>query len=233
MTMHDDIVQESVSESKNHGLRRLLLGLVILASMLMLAVGVSTWFVYQDYHSAAQRGTNLAAQVKTACAEGSISQADAKILCEKADRVVEQAPVEPTQTTLKGDPGDNGKDAPPPTSAQVLDAVRVFCATGACRGVVTEQQVRQAVRTYCAINSRCKGPAGINGTDGKTGATGATGASGTDGKDGTNGADGKDAFPFTFSFTVNTLGSGETTYTCIVADPASPATCTPQSSPTP
>jgi hypothetical protein len=135
--------------------------------------------------------------------------------------VVEEAPVAPT---VKGDTGDTGPEGPPPSPSQVLEAVRIYCATGVCRGSVTPTQVQQAVRQYCANHSRCKGPTGATGETGATGSTGDTGPAGQDGKDGTDGTDG---IPFSFSFVIDSgIPGQETTYNCVVTDNSTPATCT-------
>jgi type II secretory pathway pseudopilin PulG len=119
---------------------------------------------------------------------------------------------------VKGPQGLPGATGPGPTSAQVNDAVALYCAsTGVCSP--SEADVALAVSRYCNNRGECKGPEGTagtdgtNGTDGLPGETGATGPPPTDaqildavttycsihagcqgpaGQDGTNGTDGKD-----------------------------------------
>lgn len=69
------------------------------------------------------------------------------------------------------------------------------------------------------------GPAGADGATGPQGPPGPAGPAGADGQNGTNGTDGKDAFPFTFTFTVQTNPVHSQTYTCTITDPAQPVTC--------
>lgn len=74
------------------------------------------------------------------------------------------------------------------------------------------------------------GPAGQSGAEGAKGDTGpagppgAQGPQGPAGRDGAPGAAGKDAFPFTFTFTISGP-FGDRTYTCTIADPQQTATC--------
>jgi hypothetical protein len=76
------------------------------------------------------------------------------------------------------------------------------------------------------------GEAGSTGADGPAGPEGPPGANGADGAPGAPGVDGKDgasAFPFTFTVTIPTDergNRGEITYTCTVAAPDTPGTCT-------
>lgn len=227
MATRDQIVGESVQQAKDRRGRLTLVLLSILLLMMATLTAISGYYVYDTYHSAAQRGTNLAAQVRTACADGSIDPADAKVLCDRADKVVEEAPTAPTVKGDKGDTGDVGPSGPPPTPAQVAAAVQEYCASGACRGVVTPAQVQAAVRVYCGNHRLCKGPTGATGSTGQTGQQGPTGPTGPAGQDGKDGTNGTDAVPFTFTFVVNSgIPGQETTYNCTVSDPSTPATCT-------
>lgn len=235
MVTREGLIQESVRESKDKKGRAVLAVITALMALLFLTVAVLAYFVYSDYHQAAQRGTNLAQQVKNACADPRVDTADLGSLCEKADKVVEEAPVQPTIKGEKGDegsPGDTGPSGPPPSAEQVAQAVKEYCATGACQGAVTSQQVSAAVLQYCSNHNACKGDSGSVGevgARGEKGDTGATGQAGQDGKDGTDGKNGANAYPFTFTFTIHDdLGASETTYLCTVADTSTTTTCVEQ-----
>lgn len=225
MTTHDEIVDESVHEATDSRKRWWIIGLMGAMILLACLTIASAWIVYDTYHSAAQRGTNLAAQVRAACADPKVDTAELGSLCDRADKVVEQAPTPPT---VKGATGDTGPAGPPPTSAQVAAAIRAYCSTGLCRGrTITSAQVRQAVHAYCAERNRCKGPAGVKGVTGATGPTGATGDRGPAGQDGKDGANGTDAIPFSFTFVIDSgIPGQETTYNCVITDNSTPATCT-------
>lgn len=228
MTMRDEIVDESVHSSKNRRGRIVLGGILVVMALLFAATGAAAWITYDTYHTAAQKGMNLAAQVRAACVDPKVDTTELGDLCERASKVVQEAPVAPT---VKGDTGDTGPAGPPPTPAQVAAAVRDYCATGLCRGAVTTTQIQQAVRQYCLQHNRCKGPTGVTGA---TGQTGATGPSGTDGKDGKDGIDGQDAVPFSFTFVINSgIPGQEETYDCVVTDNSTPAICTKRESETP
>ena len=109
----------------------------------------------------------------------------------------------------------------------------------------TDAQILAQTRTFCASHGDCRGRAGTDGQDGANGTDGVDGKDGRGitatqindqghliisysdgtsvdlgrvvGLDGKDGVDGKDAFPFTFSFTVETNPSQSTTYTVTCA----------------
>lgn len=72
----------------------------------------------------------------------------------------------------QGPPGPMGLTGPPPSNAQVAEAVTLYCITHRCAGK--------------------DGRNGNDGTDGAPGPTGPPGKDGRDGKDGNNGVNGKD-----------------------------------------
>jgi len=81
---------------------------------------------------------------------------------------------------VKGPQGLPGATGPGPTSAQVNDAVALYCATtGVCSP--SEADVALAVSRYCNSRGECQGPkgpegpAGIDGTDGLNGTDGLPG----------------------------------------------------------
>jgi len=148
------------------------------------------------------------------------------------------------------------KDGKTPTKAELQPlasaAVATFCANGACRGKdgadappVTEQQLAATLAAYCEERNGCIGQRGETGASGNDGrgitsvtrneTTGVVTVNYTSGdpdtfivKDGTPGVDGKDAFPFTFSFTIPANPPVEPearTYTCTVHTPTEPVSC--------
>jgi hypothetical protein len=134
--------------------------------------------------------------------------------------VAEPSPVPtpvPNAAPLKGDKGDDGRDA-------------------------TDQQVFSAVTQYCAVVAFCVGPkgdpgapgkdgaAGTNGVDGSNGTSGADGAAGPPGADGPPGATGADGQPpLSWTYT-DALGISNTCNRTDPFDASAPTyTCAPTS----
>ena len=150
---------------------------------------------------------DLAAEVKAACDAGGTTGKNLRQrgLCGKVTEIVKQ-PIE----------GRVGKTGPPPSDAQVQQAVNSYCASGRCDAKSpTMQQVASAVAAYCNARGQCTPPKPADGKDGEN-ATAAQIASavasfcaddacdGDDGKDGENGRNGRDV-----SISVTDLPNGK------------------------
>ena len=169
MATKDEILQEGQAVKSKHDRRLLYLILAIMCMCMFLMVFASLK-VYSAVKDTADAGADLAAQVRSACADPSID-VPPEIDCNKADKVIEEAP-----TSVKGDKGDQGEPGPPPSDAQVALAVASYCAGGACDGEnATQAQVSAAVAQYCNNRGQCRGPIGTKGDTGDTGATGEQG----------------------------------------------------------
>lgn len=190
------IVHESVASSKDRR-GRLLISLAVAAMLIFTGVSaIAGYIAYTTVQDAAQRGTTLAQQVQEACADPTVDEAELGTLCSNADDVVDDAPEaakgpkgDTGETGATGDQGLPGEAGPPPSAAQVANAVASYCANGRCDGEdgtdgrdgrnVTASQVASAVALYCNDRGQCRGPEGPSGSAGQ------------DGTDGTDGADGK------------------------------------------
>lgn len=201
------------------------------AFVVLLAVLLAMWLVV----TVVRQSDRLDAQQST-------NQAQDAALAEANRRLTEagQQPVPTPEPGPAGQPGPGPTDAQvaaavaaychttgvcdgrAPTAQQVSSAVSSYCAGGRCVGRPgvsgqpgeeggtgaagatgpgpTSDQIAEAVATYCA-DGRCTGPAGADGVNG------------TNGQNGANGQDGQSAFPFTFTFTVQTNPAQSTTYT--------------------
>lgn len=153
--------------------------------IMVLLMGIGGWLIYDAVKGQAERGTNLAQQVKDACSDPTIDTHDLGALCRTADDVVEQTPtiIEGTKGD-KGDQGNPGKPGPPPSNLAVAGAVARFCSGGACDGKdgknATAAQVAQAVARFCTSRGDCVGPPGADGADGTNGTNGSDGPPPTD-----------------------------------------------------
>jgi hypothetical protein len=158
-----------------------------------------------------------------------------------------QPVVKPGQ--VPGPTGATGPQGPGPSREQVLAAVETYCAGGACVGRgPSPAQVETAVAHYCS-GGVCRGERGGVGPMGAPGVQGPQGMDGQNATDaqvmaavdaycaahgncqgskGETGAPGKDAYPFTFTFTVPAWNpvTPDRTYTCTISDPSQVATCT-------
>lgn len=202
---HDDerIIREASSIKNTKGRNRLkLIGLLVLVCLLAVVAGsASTYFSLKN---AAEDGTELAQQVQAACDLPGDKDPQLAQFCPKADQVVNDAPDTVKADPVPGPPGDpgptgatgatgaSGQDAPPLTEDQILDALRLFCAnTGKCRGAdgadATATQVAIAVSSYCNRRGECRGPAGVAGQNGTNGTNGTDGQDGVDGQPATQG----------------------------------------------
>lgn len=170
----EQIIYDSVEESKDYRRRWLLVGIVTIAVLSLLVSGIAAYYAYGSVKDQAAAGTTLAQQVKDACEDPTKRTADIQYLCDNAEKVVEEAP-----EAIKGDTGpqgEQGEPGPPPSAAQVAKAVASFCAGQRCRGTdgknATQSQVAQAVQTYCNARGECEGPQGDTGNVGDTGPIG-------------------------------------------------------------
>lgn len=84
----------------------------------------------------------------------------------------------------QGEQGEQGETGPPPSDAQVAEAVDRFCATNGCTGPEgpspSPLEVAQAVATYCDARGECQGRVGSTGATGATGDTGPVGPAPSD-----------------------------------------------------
>lgn len=181
-TTKDDIVRESASGAVDRRKRWLLLLLTGIFTLLLVVTAIAAAIAIRDYKSSAQDGTDLAREVQIACADPE-QAAELGPVCKSADNVVADAPA-----SVKGDKGDpgaqgeQGAQGPPPSSAQVAQAVALYCANGACDGKdganATQAQVAQAVALFCNARGDCRGPEGVAGQEGQDGTQGPQGDTG-------------------------------------------------------
>ncbi|CAB4896402.1 unannotated protein [freshwater metagenome] len=116
-----------------------------------------------------------------------------------------------------GDAGNEGRVGPAPSRADIAAAVTAYCETFACRGPAgpagaegplgppgpfgpaglpaTDQQVAQAIASYCALRDQCRGGQGPKGDTGEKGDAGEKGDTGDTGPAGPPGADGAPGSP--------------------------------------
>lgn len=239
MTRQEDIVREAVAEAHDstRGGRLLVLVLGVIAIVLLLVAGTVGWLVYDQTREQAQSGTNLAIAVKDACEDPNQRPMLPPELCPSADQVIEEG--KDVGIPVPGPQGEQGDPGPPPSQADVLGAVALYCNQGLCDGAdgsdATPQQVAQAVAAYCNDRGECRGRPGTSGSDGDDGeqgpppspeqiatavanycgesnCDGPAGPEGPAGPAGTDGTDGTDAVPFTFMFTVPGDNPAEPSY---------------------
>lgn len=118
----------------------LLTALFVMALLVSVAVNVGVWYQAQNRASnAEQTAVSFAQQVQDACADGGLP-VDGRDLCPRADEIVEDPAAPPVP-----EDGQDGKDAPPPTDAQVRGAVEALCARTTCAVPPTMAQVARAV----------------------------------------------------------------------------------------
>lgn len=187
MTRQDDLVNEAVHEGRNTKARWTIVGLGVIAALLAVVAAVAFWYAYSNTRDQAEAGTSLAQQVRDACSNPEKASKDLSPLCDNADSVVKSGETVGIKGD-KGDPGDPGlpgEQGPPPSDAQVSQAVALYCAGGRCDGSdgrnATTDQVAEAVALYCNSQGECRGPEGRAGPEGQDGATGNPGATGPQG----------------------------------------------------
>jgi hypothetical protein len=167
------------------------------------------------------------------------------VYCRQASSVAAQPAPKPTAI-----PG------PPPSPAEVVQAVTTYCTLHVCGTPPSAGVVAQAISTYCQANGGCRGSTGVgapgspgqsvtadqvaagvasyctahNQCQGPAGASGAAGQNGTDGAAGAPGAAGTDghdgAPPVAWTYT-DPIGMQ---HTCTRTDPFDPAAPTYQCS---
>lgn len=222
---------------------------VLLVLATLLAVAIVAWLFYLvlslsaqskdtevELHQSALDRDQLRAQ--NARQDAALAEANKQLA--EAGKPQVPVPAEPTAVVgPRGPAGANGANA---SDAQVVAAVNAFCSVrNDCTGPMgprgatgpagpkgdTGAQGEQGERGLTGA----PGPAGPTGAKGPKGDTGPAGADSTvpgpAGPAGPTGPAGKDAYPFTFTFTVQDNPVQSTTYTCTVTDPNTPATCTP------
>lgn len=186
MNKKDEIVRDAVEESKDHRGRALLVILGVVALALLVLAGAMFYYAYTNTRDQAAAGTDLAQRVEEACGDPSRVTDDLEKLCARAGEVASSGESigigPPGPKGDRGDPGAPGEAGPPPSDAQVANAVALYCAGGRCRGSdgenATPAQVADAVSSYCNDRGQCRGPRGSEGEDGQDGATGPTGPQG-------------------------------------------------------
>lgn len=183
------IVESSVRESKDPFRRKVLVILAVALAACIVIAAAASLYIYDALNQQAEDGLSLAEEVQTACADPDVDTAELGGLCNSADDVVESKPefVEGPQGPEgpAGKQGQQGIQGPPPSAAQVANAVSLYCSSGRCDGDnATESQVRTAVASYCNDRGECRGPAGADGRAGSDGGPGQPGADGADGEPG-------------------------------------------------
>lgn len=178
---------------------------IVWAIVALIAAAIFVWVVVSllqlddDYDALEQRSDASAADQADLRADLeaqalALEEANRRLVDAGERPVPEPAPGAPGQQGLqglKGDPGEDGTDGVDGKPGR--------------RGVAGKPGVDGA-----------DGRDGVDGVDGKDGAPGADGSPGRDGRDGADGLPGqpgRDAFPFTFRFTVQENPAQSTTYT--------------------
>lgn len=159
--IREEIAENAVRHSKDHGLRRLTVGLAIVCALLVAMAAAAFFVALNEREQAVQQGEAFAKQVEALCKDGLIPE-EQLYLCKNADRVIEGA------QGIQGVPGPQG--------AQGIEGPTG--ATGA-QGPTGEQGEKGADGE--------KGEAGADGAAGATGAQGEPGPAGPQGEKGEKG----------------------------------------------
>lgn len=191
---------------------------------------------------ASEEKYTLAQQVAAACAVKD-SANDLGGLCTKADQIIKDGPSGPTGPIgppgpagpegplgPKGSTGDVGPAGPAgptgntgPTGARGLQGTAGVAGKDGAAGADGQPgavgDAGPAGSTGPAGDTGAQGPSGPAGPQGEPGATGPQGPAGEAGPAGTS------AYPFTFQFTIDQGPLQNTTYTCTLVEPGTPATC--------
>lgn len=174
-TYEEEIVKKSSRTKDEH--RRFILKIIGIAFVVsLLGGGAAALASYLTLRSAAEDGTQLAAQIQQACESPGVVDPDLAQFCPRAEEVVDSAPTE--VRAVAGEDGEDGVDGqdgvdgapgPGPTAEQTLLAVTRYCNnTNNCDGEnPTASQVASAVAIYCNSRGNCQGPVGRAGVDGQ------------------------------------------------------------------
>jgi hypothetical protein len=176
---------------------------IALVAMIALGIAVAMWLVWTllslGHQVQEQRDENATQSAALLSLRDTNASQDAAL--EEANRRLVAAGKNPI-TIPPGSPGNTGprgpRGYPGPTGPKGRRGETIVGPTGA-RGVAGPAGARGNT-----------GPAGATGTQGPTGQQGPQGAPG---EQGPAGEPGKDPWPFVFSFTVDSVGQGSTTYT--------------------
>lgn len=159
------LVEQAAIDGKDKRTRHLIVALVVL---ILISVSTTAWALYswaQDQAEQTQAGAAVVSDVKAACADPALKKQLEKVVsgaCATADKAA--------AVISEGPQGKTGEQGPPPTAAQVLSAVSIYCSGGACTpSGPTQSQVNAAVATFCS-GGACEGKPGATVT-GPPGAT--------------------------------------------------------------
>lgn len=149
-------------------------------------------------HSNETKAAASASAVGSVASQGKVLAKDVTKECQSAKfrndnpTLCVQASVLATATP-SAIPGPQGPTGPGPSQQQVEQAVASYCALLTCGTGPTAPQVAQAVATYCNVHGQCRGPVGDTGAPGSAGATGPVGSTGPPGSQGDQGDPGQNA----------------------------------------
>lgn len=83
----DQIVQEAMVDARDHRTRRIIVALSLVALLSMFTALFAIHRMWQTAEAQAAAGQTLAAQVKTACAEGTLDDPEMVIICKQAAKI--------------------------------------------------------------------------------------------------------------------------------------------------
>lgn len=161
----------------------------LIVVVILLAVGAQWWEAERDRdYFAGQVAAGQATQAEFAEA---LADANGRIeaLGGQPSVEVEQTPdgpepVDAGEASQQGEQGEPGETGPPPSAAQVAEAVDRYCATNGCTGPQgpspSPLEVAQAVASYCDARGDCAGPTGVAGGEGPAGEAGPAGPAPSD-----------------------------------------------------
>lgn len=101
--MKEQIIQDALVEARDHKTRRLMIILSAVAAVSFLVALLSLYQVWRHAQAQAIAGRTLAAQVKTACAEGLLDDPEMVVLCNQAARIEKLAGYPVSWTFTIGD----------------------------------------------------------------------------------------------------------------------------------
>ena len=168
-----ELQTEITKSSRDPATRKLLLVLMLVATIALVSTGVAVFLGWDKARQEARAGQNLAAQVQAACQDFNIDTEELKYLCDKAEEVEKTSagptgpPGPPGQPGRDGTDGTDGTDGKPGPKGDPGDS---------------------------GTDGK-NGSNGSNGQDGAPGVPGPPGPAGQDGKDGDKGDKGDKGDP--------------------------------------
>lgn len=226
----DDIVHDSVGDSRDKKTRWIILGLGIAALMGLLTAGVATYIAWSEKQDQVTAGKNLALQVQQACGNKELNTDDLKRLCKQAENVEEIAKEGP-----QGPPGISGLTGPRgpmgfigPQGPKGDDGRPGLQGPRGPPGQADNGEDGQpGAPGTSGVDGEAgpPGPQGEQGPPGPQGQPGADGANGAPGSAGPTGPPGPAGFPDSWTFTVTNGLGGSRTFTCTDPDGDRNYTC--------